>query len=61
MDDKNDDDRDDDDDDDDDKTFIKRSFPSQEFKLLMHASDWSVRVLFRRYSPSYYEMQLLNL
>ena len=39
MDDKNDDDRDDDDDDDDDKTFIKRSFPSQEFKLLMHASD----------------------
>ena len=40
MDDKNDDDRDDDDDDgDDDKTFIKRSFPSQEFKLPMHVSD----------------------
>ena len=62
MDDKNDDDRDDDDDDgDDDKTFIKRSFPSQEFKLPMHVSDWSVRVLFPCYSPSYYEMQLLNL
>ena len=62
MDDKNDDDRDDDDDDgDDDKTFIKRSFPSQEFKLPMYDSDWSVRVLFLRYSPSYYEMQLLNL
>ena len=40
MDDKNDDDRDDDDDDgDDDKTFIKWSFPSQEFKLPMHVSD----------------------
>ena len=40
MDDKNDDDRDDDDDDgDDDNTFIKRSFPSQEFKLPMHDSD----------------------
>ena len=38
MDDKNDDDRDDDDDG-DDKTFIKRSFPGQEFKLLMHVSD----------------------
>ena len=60
MDDKNDDDRDDDDDG-DDKTFIKRSFPSQEFKLPMHVSDWSVRVLFPCYSPSYYEMQLLNL
>ena len=32
MDDKNDDDG-------DDKTFIKRSFPSQEFKLPMHVSD----------------------
>ena len=55
MDDKNDDGRDD-----DDKTFIKRSFPSQEFKLPMHVSDWSVRLLFPRYSPSYYEMQLLT-
>ena len=35
---KNDDDRDDDDGG-DDKTFIKRSFPSQEFKLPMHVSD----------------------
>ena len=52
TDEKNDDDRDDDD---GNKTFIKRSFPSQEFKLPMYVSDWSVRVLSPRYSPSYQE------
>ena len=52
TDEKNDDDRDDDD---GNKTFLKRSFPSQEFKLPMCVSDWSVRVLFPRYSPSYWE------
>ena len=37
ADEKNDDDRDDDDD--GNKTFIKRSFPSKEFKLPMYVSD----------------------
>ena len=52
TDEKNDNDRDDDD---GNKTFIKRSFPSKEFKLPMYVSDGSVRVLSPRYSPSYQE------
>ena len=51
TDEKNDDDRDDDD---GNKTFLKRSFQvkSSNCRCII---DWSVRVLFPRYSPSYWE------